>query len=93
MLDRSDYFLYTNWFLLFIELNELPGGFVTVGTQLNPLRVRCMGLVDSGPLSVSSLAFCRVSHNWNHSVELFRLAFFIIHMSLYLRQQLITFYF
>ena len=53
MLDQSDYFLYTNWFLLFIELNELPGGFVTVGTQLNPLRVRCMGLVDSGTLETS----------------------------------------
>lgn len=50
MLDQSDYFLYINWFLFFIELNELPGGFVTVGTRLNPLRVRRVGLVDSGTL-------------------------------------------
>ena len=55
MLDQSDYFLYINWFLFFIELNELPGGFVTVGTRLNPLRVRRVGLVDSGTLETLGL--------------------------------------
>lgn len=47
---QSDYFLYTNWFYLFIELNELPGCFVTVGTQLNPLRVRYLCLVNYGAI-------------------------------------------
>lgn len=49
MLGQSDYFLCTNWFYFF-ELNELPGGFVTVGAQLNPLRARRLGLVNSGAL-------------------------------------------
>lgn len=47
-LGQSDYFLYTNWFSFFTELNELPGCFVTVGTQLNPLRLRCLRSVSRG---------------------------------------------